>query len=249
MPRLSTPRIFPTARVIFLPGMNAPGGTKTPFIPARALGAPHTTCTGSPSPVSTRHTRSRSALGCGSAEMTRAIENGDSWLPRSATLSTSRPTMVSLSTIAASGAPVSRCSLSQASVNFIAATHDRRLREWTVPCRKACANSVSPAQAAGEGGKLERAKTIVGEPANVRFKERPQIRNAVFEHGNTIDAESPGEPLIFVGVEPAIAQYIGMHHSAAENLHPILAFAEADLPLLALALNVHFKRRLGEWKE
>ena len=74
MPRLSTPRIVPTPRVMFLPGMNVPGGENTPFMPARALGAPHTTCTGSPDPVSTMHTRSRSALGCCSAEITRAID-------------------------------------------------------------------------------------------------------------------------------------------------------------------------------
>ena len=119
MPRLSTPRILPMPSVMFLPGMNAPGGTNTPFMPARAFGAPHTTCTGSPAPVSTMHTRRRSAFGCCSAEITRAIVKGASILPRSATFSTSSPIMVSRSTIAASGASVSRCSFSQARVNFI----------------------------------------------------------------------------------------------------------------------------------
>src|SRR4051812_15294015 len=57
MPRLSTPRILPMPSVMFLPGMKAPGGTNTPFMPARALGAPQTTCTGSPDPVSTMHTQ------------------------------------------------------------------------------------------------------------------------------------------------------------------------------------------------
>ena len=80
MPRLSTPRMVPTPSVMFLPGMKAPGGTNTPFMPARAFGAPHTTCTGSPSPVSTMQTRSRSAFGCCSAEITRAIMNGASAL-------------------------------------------------------------------------------------------------------------------------------------------------------------------------
>ena len=53
------------------------------------------------------------------AEITRAMVNGASILPRSATLSTSSPIMVSRSTMAASGASVSRCSFSQARVNFI----------------------------------------------------------------------------------------------------------------------------------
>src|SRR5438128_2171672 len=43
-------------------------------MPARAFGAPQTTRTGSPDPASTMQTRSRSALGCGSAEITRARE-------------------------------------------------------------------------------------------------------------------------------------------------------------------------------
>ena len=44
-------------------GTVAPGKPSTPFIPARALGAPHTTCNGSPSPVSTVSTCNLSASG------------------------------------------------------------------------------------------------------------------------------------------------------------------------------------------
>ena len=77
MPRLSTPRMVPTPSVMFLPGMKVPGGENTLTSPARAFGAPHTTCTGAPpSPVSTMQTRNRSALGCCSAEITRAMVNG-----------------------------------------------------------------------------------------------------------------------------------------------------------------------------
>ena len=70
MPRLSTPRMVPTASVMFLPGMKVPGAENTPFMPARALGAPQTTWIGLAVPVSTMQTRSRSALGCFSAEIT-----------------------------------------------------------------------------------------------------------------------------------------------------------------------------------
>ena len=58
---------------MFLPGMKAPGGTNTPVMPVRAFGAPQTTWIGLPSPVSTMQTRSRSALGCCFASMTRAM--------------------------------------------------------------------------------------------------------------------------------------------------------------------------------
>ncbi len=119
MPRLSTPRMVPMPSVMFLPGMKVPGGENTLIMPVRALGAPHTTCTGSPEPVSTMQTRRRSALGCCTAEITRAMVNGASAAALSATLSTSRPIMVSRSTSAASAASVSRCSLSQERVNFM----------------------------------------------------------------------------------------------------------------------------------
>src|SRR5262249_60186289 len=76
-----------------------------------------------PAPVSTMHTRSRSALGCGSAEITRAMVKGASALPRSATLSTSSPIMVSFSSIRSSGSSVSRCSLSHAKGNFTGELH------------------------------------------------------------------------------------------------------------------------------
>src|SRR6185437_3934187 len=85
----------------------------------RALGAPHTTWIGLPSPVSTMHTRSRSAFGCFSAETTEAMMKGLSSAALSSTLSTSSPIIVSLPVISASDASVSRCSLSQARVNFM----------------------------------------------------------------------------------------------------------------------------------
>src|SRR5215468_7922352 len=89
----------------------------------------------------------------------------------------------------------------------------------------------------------------MGEPAHVGLEERTKIRHAVFEHGDAIDPQPPSEALILVGIEPAIAQHVGMHHAAAENLHPVVAFAESDLALVASTLNVDLERGLGEWKE
>ena len=120
MPRLSTPRMVPMPSVMFLPGMKVPGAENTLTRPARAFGAPQTTCTGAPpSPVSTMQTRRRSALGCCSAEITRAMVNGESSLALSSMFSTSSPIMVSLSASFSSGSSVSRCSFSQESVNFM----------------------------------------------------------------------------------------------------------------------------------
>ena len=58
---------------MFLPGMKVPGGENTETMPVRAFGAPQTTCTGEPCPVSTMQTRSRSAFGCCFASITRAM--------------------------------------------------------------------------------------------------------------------------------------------------------------------------------
>ncbi len=121
MPALRTPRISPTFSVVLVPGMKLPGAANTPFMPVRAFGAPHTTKTLS-SPVSTWHTRSRSAFGCCTASTTRAMRKGASAAPRSCTSSSSRPMRVSVSVICCKVASVCRCVFSQERVNFIAHT-------------------------------------------------------------------------------------------------------------------------------
>ena len=57
------------------------------------------------------------------------------------------------------------------------------------------------------------------------------------------------KPWYSSGSSPQFCKHVRMHHAAAENLQPILAFAETDLALVALALDVDFERRLGEREE
>src|SRR5436190_10314148 len=226
MPRLSTSRILPTPSVMFLPGMNAPGGANTPFIPVRAFGAPHTTWIDLPSPVSTMHTRNRSAFGCGLASTTRAMTKGANSFALSSMHSTSRPIMVSLLAISSSERAVSRCSLSHAKVSFIMG--------FLLPH--------SRAQPSGQSRPVERTKAVMRQPTDIGLEEGAQVRHAVFEHRDAVDAHAPGEALVLVGIEPAIAQHVRVHHAAAENFHPIVAFAEADLALVAAVLDVDLKR-------
>src|SRR5687768_5198681 len=87
------------------------------------------------------------------------------------------------------------------------------------------------------------------EPAHVRLEERAQVRHAVFEHGDAIDAEAPGEALVVVRIEAAVAQHVRVHHAAAEDLQPVVALAETDLTALPRALDVDLGRRLRERKE
>ena len=118
MPFDSTPRIAATFSTMPLAGTTAPAGPNTPSKPARALGAPQTTCSGSP-PESTDRTCSLSACGCGAAVRTRAIRNADSFSAGLSMLSTSWPMRFSISATPWASASVSRCSLSQLSENFM----------------------------------------------------------------------------------------------------------------------------------
>ena len=51
------------------------------------------------------------------------------------------------------------------------------------------------------------------------------------------------------GSRPQFLKHIRMHHAAAEDLQPILAFAEADLAAFPRALDVDLGRRFGEGEE
>src|SRR4030081_1647803 len=267
MPRLSTPRMVPTPSVMFLPGMKVPGAENTLMRPARAFGAPHTTCTGMPpSPVSTMQTRKRSALGCCSAEITRAIVNGASAFALSSMLSTSSPIMVSLSASFSTGSSVSRCSFSQESVNFMMVASRRASLVHSPACGGGPGWGLSPqreslwhpriqprrssrTQPPRQGRDVERLEAVVAEPAHVALEQLAQVGHAVFEHRDAIDAHAPGKALIDVGIDAAGAQHVRVHHAAAQNLEPVLAFAEADLALVAPALDVDLERGLGERKE
>src|SRR6202790_1713446 len=267
MPRLSTPRMVPTPSVMFLPGMKVPGAENTLTRPARAFGAPHTTCTGAaPSPVSTMQTRRRSALGCCSAEITRAMVNGASALALSSMFSTSSPIMVSLSASFSSGSSVSRCSFSQESVNFMFFASLRAAALLPSPaCGGGSGWGLSPqrhsqrsraqprqqsrTQSSRQRRDVGRLEAVMAEPAHVAFEQLPQVGHAVFQHRDAVDAHAPGKALIDVGIDAAGAQHVRMHHAAAENLQPVLAFAEANLALVAPALDVDLERRLGERKE
>ena len=189
MPFDSTPRMTPLASVIFLPGIYVPTGENTPFIPVRAFGAPQTTCTG-PWPASTMQTLSRSALGCGLASMTEATTKPSYLRLGSSTLSTSRPTRVSVSTISASEADVSRWSSSQERVNFIAHQFDTE--------------TGSSAQSPVERRDVERFEAVVIDPAEVGVEEVAQVRQAVLQHRHPVEPQTPGEALIALGIDAAI---------------------------------------------
>src|SRR3990170_2657914 len=102
------------------------------------------------------------------------------------------------------------------------------------------------AQTPSKRGDSERREAVMLEPAEIAREEGAQIRHAVFQHGDAVDAEAEGEALIAFGIEPHIAQHVGMHHAAAENLEPLIALANADLVTHFGVADIDFHRRLGE---
>src|SRR5208283_183419 len=106
----------------------------------------------------------------------------------------------------------------------------------------------SAAQAAKQARNIERPETIVIKPADVGLEKSPQIRHPIFQHGDAVDPEAPGKPLIDIGIKPAISKDVRMHHAAAQNFKPILALAKPYLAALAGALDIDFHRWFGERK-
>ena len=103
MPFEASPRIVPAFSSMPVPGMYVPGGANTPFMPVRAFGAPHTTCTGSPD----RHRPCTRAAGrhsdAAAPPRPRAMTKGGSFSAGFVSDSSSSPSCVSASAIAAGG--------------------------------------------------------------------------------------------------------------------------------------------------
>ena len=115
MPWLTTPRIL-ACLMRKSPGRTAPSVAQATNIPAWALGAPQTICSGLVgSPVETVHTRSRSASGCFWASRILATTTPVKGGAADSISSTSRPAMVRRSAISSMLKEVSTQSRSQPS--------------------------------------------------------------------------------------------------------------------------------------
>ena len=93
---------------------------------------------------------------------------------------------------------------------------------------------------------LNRRSKLLQKPY-VILREQPQVIHPVFQHGRSFDPHTKGEARVFIRINAAVAQYIGMHHATAEDLHPtgfltdITAAAAADK-----TGHIHFGAGLGE---
>src|SRR5690606_42051799 len=57
-------------------------------------------------------------------------------------------------------------------------------------------------------------------PAQVAVKKGPQIVHAIFQHSQPVDTAAECKALPDIGVQPAVADDIGVNHAGAQDLHP-----------------------------
>src|SRR5262245_15447519 len=78
--------------------------------------------------------------------------------------------------------------------------------------------SFSPRQTGGERRQVEGGEAVVAQPAQIRREHVAQVGDAVLEHRDAVEPHAEGEALVLLGVEPAIAGNVGVHHAAAQDL-------------------------------
>src|SRR5262245_348947 len=86
----------------------------------------------------------------------------------------------------------------------------------------------------------------MAEPAEIGFKERAEVGDAVFQHGDAVEPHAEGKALPLIGIETAGPDHSGMHHSRSEDLEPAVAGADPDLTAFPGAVDVDLHRGLGE---
>ena len=100
---------------------------------------------------------------------------------------------------------------------------------------------MTPARAGRVGHRLGDQET------DVVVVEQAHVGDAPRQHRGALDAHAEGEARVALGVDPAVAQHLGMDHAAAEELEPAAVFAHAAAGAAAHdACELELQRRLGE---
>src|ERR1043166_1905881 len=79
----------------------------------------------------------------------------------------------------------------------------------------ACFDIRSSRQPSVQGGHVERGEAVMPEPADVGGEERPDVRDAVFQHGEAIEPAAEGIALIALRIDAAHGKHARMHHAGA----------------------------------
>ena len=75
------------------------------------------------------------------------------------------------------------------------------------------------------------------------------VINFVFEHGDTLKADTECKALIFFRINAAHFKYMRMHHTAAKDFNPAFTFTHSAAFATAFeACDIHFGTWFCEWE-
>ena len=90
----------------------------------------------------------------------------------------------------------------------------------------------------------------MAQKADVVFRKKAQVVDAVAQHGNPLDTHAKGKAGKLFRVDPYISQHIGVHHARAGNFYPAGVFAHVTAFALAdEAGDIDLRAGFGEGKE
>ena len=87
---------------------------------------------------------------------------------------------------------------------------------------------------------VEGGEAVVAQPAQIGVEHVAQVGDAVFQHGDAVEAHAERPALVLLGIEAAVGDHLRVDHAAAEDFEPLAGLADG------FGADVDFGRRLGE---
>ena len=85
------------------------------------------------------------------------------------------------------------------------------------------------------------------EETYVVLAEQTKVLYLIFEVGNTLDTHTQGITAVYLAVDAASIQYVGVDHTTTQNLYPTCVLAEwATFATADITADVHLGTWLGE---
>jgi hypothetical protein len=88
----------------------------------------------------------------------------------------------------------------------------------------------------------------MAHPAQIAIVKCTKIRDAIFQHRNSLDAHTKGKSLIFFGIITAIFENAWIDHARPEDFQPIITSANFQRTIIAGTANVDLGLWLGKRK-
>ena len=98
--------------------------------------------------------------------------------------------------------------------------------------------------------KFSECRLELPQEPDIILEIMPDVLNAIQEHGNPFDSHSKGKTSVFVTVDVAGFQHVGIDHAATQYLKPACILANvATFAVADGTAHVHLRRRFGEREE